>query len=100
MGDLRQEEGVWAFGDVCFNSDTGLDTWPTIARQEDEDDSGLLAKGLLAILDSSPEGVLHSVLSTSMPCSLWHIVANLTDAHLGTLIQQTVNELLHSHIIN
>ena len=68
----------------------------TIAGQEDEDDSGLLAKGLLAVLDSSPEGVLHRVLPPSMPGSLRHIVANLTDAHLGTLIQQAVNELLQS----
>lgn len=66
----------------------------TIARQQDENEGRLDAEHLLANVDSLPEGVLHCHVAALMPHRLWHLFADVSDATLGTLIQQVDDELL------
>ena len=59
----------------------------TVARQEDEDESGRLAKGVGTSLHSPGQGVLHCLVASLMPCNVRNGFTDVCDAHLGTFIQ-------------
>ena len=59
----------------------------TIARQQDEDESWLLAKGVGSSLHSPGQGVFHRLVASLMPCDIRNGFTDVCDAHLGTLIQ-------------
>lgn len=59
----------------------------TIARQQDEDEGWLLAKGGGANVNSVDQGVLHRAVAALVPGDLRNGLSNVCYAHLGTLVQ-------------
>lgn len=73
----------------------------TIARQEDEDESWLLAKGVGTSFHRPRQGVLHRLVASFVPCDFRNGLTDVGDTHLGTLIQQVDDEVLQciTHIL-